>query len=74
MATKFVEFRRNDSVIKIDVNKIIAYEPSNNRAYPADEYTAILIGTGTIFVNEPFEAVDKKVTTFTEPFNPDKRL
>lgn len=71
---KFIEFRRNDSVIKIDVNKVLAYEPSNNRAYPADEYTSILIGTGAIFVNEPFEAVDKKMSTFAGSFDPDKRL
>lgn len=71
---KFIEFKRNDSVIKIDVNKVLAYEPSNNRAYPADEYTSILIGTGAIFVNEPFEAVDKKMTAFTGSFDPDKRL
>lgn len=72
--TKFIEFKRNDSIIKIDVYKVIAYEPSNNRAYPADEYTAILIGTGTIFVNEPFEAVDKKMTAFAGTFDPDRRL
>ena len=72
--TKFIEFKRNDSIIKIDVYKVIAYEPSNNRAYPADEYTAILIGTGTIFVNEPFEAVDKKMTAFAGTFDPDRRM
>lgn len=72
---KFIEFRRNDSIIKIDVNKVLAYEPSNNRAYPADEYTSILIGTGAIFVNEPFEAVDKKMSAFAGgSFDPDRRL
>lgn len=73
---KFVEFKESpDGIVKIDVEKIAAYKPSANRAYPSDEYTYIGFGTQScIYVNEPFEAVDRKIMAFTSPFDPDRRI
>jgi hypothetical protein len=60
----FVSFKKtDDSPIKIDVNKLIAYEPSGNRAYPSEEYTALFFAHSVIYVNEPFASVDEKVMT-----------
>lgn len=58
----FVSFKRDaERQIKIDINKVSAYEPSAKRDLPAEEYTAIFFDAGIIYVNEPFEEVDKKM-------------
>lgn len=60
----FVSFKRSEeSPIKVDVKKLIAYEPSGNRSYPADEYTALIFAHSILYVNEPFASVDEKVMT-----------
>jgi len=58
----FVSFKRDDDrEIKIDIKKVSAYEPSAKRDLPAESYTAIFFDAGIIYVNEPFEEVDKKI-------------
>ena len=72
---KFVTFMRDaERQIKIDVEKVVAYEPSGSRQYPEDEYTCINLGAGIIYVNEPFEAVDRKIDRACSPFDPNKRI
>lgn len=77
MASKFVKFIRDEDAdrdIMIDISKLVAYEPSGNRQFPEDEYTCLNMGTGLIYVNEPFEDVDKKIKKALAPYDPDKRI
>ena len=71
---KFVEFKRSDDgKIKIDIDKIVAYEPSTDRAYPGDEYTSIIFYERRIFVKETYGNVDRKING-TVNYNPDRRM
>lgn len=72
---KFVRFRRDaGNYVTVDVEKLVAYEDSGNRSYPAGEYTCLNFGSGVIYVNEPIEEVDKKISTACRPYDPNKRI